>query len=275
MKNSGCVVGDMSLLTQNQENQTINKFWTLVYIRRGIGMYLLGSHLKGLNEGDLLFFPPRLEYSFSSADLGDEYNINVDASVLQFDDSWLEALLGVFHGMSDLVLRIKEMRSAMFVSGLKWMSVSTLMNDLTGCGLPSQPYKILKILELVSDGKDMLPLTDPVPSDKSVSDRLARIERYIDCNVYRKISLDEISKYAGMNRSYFSLFFKKHFKTGLTEYINMKKVAIAAAMLAHSDRPISDIAVECGFSNVTYFNRIFKTFMQMSPGRYRSEHKTI
>lgn len=273
MTYSGCIVGDISLLTQNTENQSINKFWTLIYIKKGIGMYLLKGQLKGLNEGDLLLFPPKLSYSFSSADLGDEYNVNVDASVLLFDEAWLDALLGVFHEVGSLVLKIKEMRSAMFVSGLKWMSLSTLMDSLKYSEQASRPYNILKILELLSDGRDMLPLTEPLLSDDTVTERLSRIERYIDCNVYRKISLEEISAYAGMNRTYFSLFFKKHFHTGLTDYINMKKVSIAAGMLAHSDRSVADIAAEGGFSNVTYFNRIFRKIKGMSPSRYRSEHK--
>lgn len=275
MKNCGCMFGNMSVLTEYAENQKINKFWTLVFIRKGVGMYLLDGDLKTLNEGDLLFFPPKLDYSFSSADLGDEYNVNIDASVFRFDESWLDALLGVFHEMNSVILNIKETRSAMFVSGLKWMSLSTLMNEAAVCEASERPQKIMKILSLVSDEKDMIQLTKTSSPDESVSEKLARIGRYIECNVYRKISLDEISAYAGMNRTYFSLFFKKHFDVCLTDYINAKKVEIASNILQSTDDPISDVAAQCGFTTVNYFNRIFKNIKGVTPVGYRNAHKNV
>ena len=273
MNNSGCIFGDMSLLTQIADNQKNNKFWTLLYIKKGAGIYLLDGHLRGLSDGDLLFFPPRLGYSFSSDDLGDEYNINIDASVFLFDEAWLDALLGVFHGLSEMILKIKGMRSAMYVSGLKWMSLSSLMDEMSQCGPASQSHLIMKILEQISDGKDMLPLTLEVKGEESVSEKLTRIKRYVDCNIYRKITLEEVAGYAGMNRTYFCLFFKKHFKISLTEYINSRKTDIASSMLLHTDKPIADIAKECGFTTVNYFNRIFRNIMGVSPGEYRNARK--
>ena len=273
MNTSGCRLGGITLLTQNAENQKNNKFWTLLYVKKGAGIYLIDGHLRGLNDGDLLFFPPRLDYSFSSDDIGDEYNVNISAAVLRFDESWLDALLAVFHGLGDMVLKIKSMRSAMYVSGLKWMSLSSLMNEMTECGQSSHPYMILKILEQISDGKDMLPLTAAVDPDESVDEKLTKIRRYIDCNIYRKISLDEISGYIGMNRTYFCLFFKKHFKVSLTEYINSRKTDIASAMLAQTDKPVADIASECGYTTVNYFNRIFRKVKGVSPCEYRNSRK--
>lgn len=273
MNNSGCKCGGISLLTQNAENQKNNKYWTLLYIKSGAGIYRLDEHLRGINDGDLLFFPPRLDYSFNSSDIGDEYNVNVSAAVLRFDESWLDALLSVFHGLGEMVLRIKSMRSAMCVSGLKWMSLSSLMNEITECEPSSHPYIILKILEQISDGKDMFPLTAEVKGEEPVGEKLTRIKRYIDCNIYRKITLDEISRYVGMNRTYFCLFFKKHFKISLTEYINSRKVDISSTMLIQTDKPIADIAKECGFNTVNYFNRIFRNVMGISPGEYRKSRK--
>lgn len=247
----------------------------MVFIRKGIGMYLLDGNLKTLNEGDLLFFPPRLDFSFSSVDLGDEYNVNINASVFRFDESWLDALLGVFHEMNTVILKIKETRSAMFVSGLKWMSLSTLMNESAVCDVSERPQKIMKILSLVSDEKDMLPLTSSALPDESISEKLAKIERFIECNVYRKISLDEISTYAGMNRTYFCLFFKKHFDVGLTDYVNRKKVEIASSILQSTEDSISDVAAQCGFTTVNYFNRIFKNIKGVTPVGYRNAHKNV
>lgn len=275
MKACGYIFGDMSLLTQCPKIQKDNKCWTLIFVRKGNGIYLLGGELRALNEGDILFFPPKLDYSFASIDLGDEYNVNIDASVLRFDESWLDALLGVFHEMDDVILRIKEMRSAMFVSGLKWMSISTLMNESATCKDSARPQKIMSILDLVSDRKDMMPLTFSVNPEETVPVRLNKITRFIECNVYNKISLDEISAYAGMNRTYFCLFFKKHFGVGLTEYVNIKRIDLASGILLSTDDPVSSVAAQCGFTTVNYFNRIFRNIKGVTPGEYRNAHKNV
>lgn len=272
MKSAGYISGNMDILLQYAENQKSNRYWTLIYVRKGTGMYLLERDLKCLNEGDILFFPPGLEYSFSSADLGDEYNVNVDAVVLRFDEAWLDALLGVFHGMNMAVLKIKEVRNAMYISGLKWLSLSSLMTEIRACE-PSRKARIsLDILELLSSRTDMIPITQAVFQDESVAKKVQKIELYIGCNIYRKITLDEISSYLGMNRTYFCLFFKKHFGKGLTEYVNERRVEVASSMLSATDKPIGDIGVECGFKTVNYFNRIFRNIKGVSPGEFRKKY---
>ena len=104
MNKSGYILGGMDMLTKHAENQKTNIFWTLVYIRKGIGMYLLDSDLRPVNQGDILLLPPRISYSFSAAELGDEYNANIDAVVLRFDNAWLTDLLAVFRTMNQVVL---------------------------------------------------------------------------------------------------------------------------------------------------------------------------
>ena len=53
-----------------------------ITIRRGIGMYILDSDLRPINQGDVIVLPPKLAYSFCSKELGDEYNINLtDAKI--------------------------------------------------------------------------------------------------------------------------------------------------------------------------------------------------
>ena len=71
-------------------------------------MCLIDGQLTCLNEGDILFFPPHTTYSFVARDLGDEYNINIDVTVLRFDSDWLNAFQMTFPVASDMVLRIRE-----------------------------------------------------------------------------------------------------------------------------------------------------------------------
>lgn len=270
MKDLGYMHGGISLLTQSAETQKTNTYWTLLYIRRGIGMYILDSNLRPINQGDIIVLPPKLSYSFCSNDLGDEYNINVDAVVLRFDSAWLSNLLSVFGSMNKVVLKLREMREPYAVEGPKWMKLSSLMNELSTADPSRKAVLIIEILDLVSSQKDMVQIlhSTPVP-DVSHAEKLLMIDRYISTNLLNKISLEEVAGYLGMNRTYFCMFFKKHYGKGFSDYINDLRVERAAALLLKGDRSISEICRECGYSTVPYFNRAFKRSKGVTPGAYR------
>ena len=113
MKQIGYRFGGLDLLIENSDNQRKSKSWTLIYIKGGIGMYKLEGSLRSLNQGDMLILPPMIDSRFDSESLGDEYNENIDALVLQFNESWLDELINVFPSMSTTVLKIREIKSAL------------------------------------------------------------------------------------------------------------------------------------------------------------------
>lgn len=267
-------VGGVEVILQTSETQKTNRSWTLIYVKSGAGLCFLENRLQGITDGDLFIIPPRISYSFASKDLGGEYNESIDVSVLQFSDTWLDALLSVFRSFSTVALRLKEIKSVMSVNGTKWLKVSSLMSELTSGRQREQPEKILQILDSFSNNTDLYPMTAAATyDDADVTEKAARINTYLDCNILNKITLDDISAYAGMNRTYFCLFFKKHFGVSLTEYINAKRVKMAARMLKNEQKCISDIARECGFPTTTYFNRIFRKYQGVSPSDYRRNLK--
>lgn len=270
MRNGGYRIGKVDLLLQLAENQKSNKFWTLIYVREGVGMCLIDGHLKCLNEGDILFFPPRVAYSFASADLGDEYNASIDVVVFRFDGVWLDSLLKTFQSLSGAVLSLKEQHQPLMAVGPKWMKMSVLMSDLCSADPHGEAVLVLDLIGHLSKDSDMIPLTASIAQEQDVSARREKIDRYISCHQYGRITLDDISAYAGMNRSYFCLFFKKHYGMRFTDYINARKIELACRLLADPHNAISDVAEQCGFTSVTYFNRVFKATKGVSPTEHRN-----
>lgn len=270
MNEIGYILGGMDLLTQSTETQKTNVYWTIVYIRRGIGMYILDSNLRPINQGDVILLPPRVAYSFCSKDLGDEYNINVDAVVLRFDNAWLTNLLSVFGTMNEVVLKLREMKNPFAVEGPKWMRLSAQMNELSVANPSKKAVLVIEILEMISSPKDLVQILHSTPSlDISHNEKLLRIDRYISTNLLGKISLEEVASYLGMNRTYFCMFFKKHYGKGFADYVNDLRIDKASALLLNEDRTMADIARECGYKTVPYFNRAFKRSKGVTPGAYR------
>ena len=261
------------MLTKHAENQKTNIFWTLVYIRKGIGMYLLDSDLRPVNQGDILLLPPRISYSFSAAELGDEYNANIDAVVLRFDNAWLTDLLAVFRTMNQVVLKVREIENPYAVEGPKWMKISALLDELSKAGASRQAVIIIDLLELLSSRKDMVRILDATQSDcLSLEEKKERIERYISTNIFGKVSLQDVASYLGMNRTYFCQFFKNHYNEGFSDYLMRLRVEKACVML-QTEKPMPVIASECGFKTVQYFTRAFKKIKGVTPGAFRRDSR--
>ena len=266
----------MDLLIQHAETQKSNTFWTIVYIKRGIGMYLLDSDLRPVNQGDIIILPPKLSYSFCAQELGDEYNINVDAVVIRFNNAWLTNLLAVFGSMNKVVLSIREMVDPYAVEGPKWMTISRLLDELVTAGSARKPVIILEVLELISTRRDLIKILETSPYESlSLDEKVERVDRYIATHVLTKVTLEDVADYVGMNRTYFCMFFKKHYGKGFADHLNDLRIEKACSLLLQSDRTMFEIALECGFKTVPYFNRAFKRSKGLTPGEYRKKQQSL
>ncbi len=269
---SSYILGGMELLTKSAETQKTNVYWTVVYIKKGIGMYILDSELRCLNEGDMIILPPKMSYSFAAAELGDEYNISVDAVILRFDDAWLTSLLGVFKTLNGVVLGVREIDVPYAVYGPKWMKMCNILRELSSCESSNEPQNMLGLLDLIATRKDMTKILQPSAYEaQTIQEKLEVIDRYIVSNIYSKISLEEIARYVGMNRTYFCMFFKRHYGKGFADYLNDMRIDKAVTLLSVHGKPISDIAKECGYKTAPYFTRAFRKSKGMTPQEFRKK----
>ncbi|MEF9916876.1 MAG: AraC family transcriptional regulator [Lachnospiraceae bacterium] len=82
------------------------------------------------------------------------------------------------------------------------------------------------------------------------------------------ITLDDLAKSAGMNSKYFCRFFHEMTHRTPIDYLNYYRIEIACFQLATSDDSIIDIALNCGFNDVSYFIKTFKKYKGVTPKKY-------
>lgn len=106
---------------------------------------------------------------------------------------------------------------------------------------------------------------DNVESTHVIKKALQYINQHFDTN----ISLDEVAKHVNLSPTYFSRFFSKETNMKFSEYLNMVRIEESKKYLLDLNYSISDIAVMMGFSDQSYYTKVFKTFENISPGKYR------
>ena len=94
-------------------------------------------------------------------------------------------------------------------------------------------------------------------------------KKYLDENFTQNISIEDMSKIANMSVSGFSHRFKKIFGLSPGQYLIRLKVGLGQKLLIMSDKSITEISLELGYDNVSYFNNQFKKFVGTSPRNYR------
>ncbi len=105
--------------------------------------------------------------------------------------------------------------------------------------------------------------------DMDLDSVIDNIILYIKGSSQYDIKLSYIAECFHYNEQYLGRLFKM--KTGKTynEYLNSVRIDEAKHLLTKTNEPIIDISLKVGFNNVTYFNRIFKKLVGVTPGEYR------
>lgn len=95
------------------------------------------------------------------------------------------------------------------------------------------------------------------------------VAAYIHTNYHRDLTLDQLAEVAGVSKYHLCNRFPHFFGVTPMDYVRNRRLEQAAELLRTSDLPITGIAARCGFSNVSYFGKVFHKIIGMSPSTYR------
>lgn len=144
-----------------------------------------------------------------------------------------------------------------------------------------QMVEFLKILyELANDSDYRLLASSSFAKARVSSDsrRVSKAQDYISSHYKEEIRLSDLAGLVGMTPTSFSRFFKLRTGRSVSDYIIDIRLGMATRALMESTTSIAEICFDCGFNNVSNFNRIFKKKKNCSPKEFREyyqKHKIL
>lgn len=99
---------------------------------------------------------------------------------------------------------------------------------------------------------------------KSLKNALAYIEEHYQ----EAVSLSDIAAAGGMNSNYLCRVFREMTHMTPVEYLNCYRIECACEQIASTNESITDIALACGFCDLSYFIKVFKRFKGVTPSAY-------
>ncbi len=196
-----------------------------------------------------------------------EVHIRIDKSAPEF------LLLGINTEFARQVFEeISESRSASPepVIGEAPARLLSLGNILRGDLLKKRELKALELESLASlllaDWPDDVVSTQ---LDSLSQKMVAMVKDFVEAHLDQDLSLTDLASVAELSPSYFLRTFKQ--ATGQTphRYVMESRVQRARERLERTDHPLANIAYDCGFSSQSHMTDVFRSYLKMSPGRYR------
>lgn len=132
----------------------------------------------------------------------------------------------------------------------------------------------IKLKELIL----LLIKTEKAPSVMEVISSLFSPKEYdfrevIASNVFSNLSIEELAQFTNLSVSSFKREFERIFGDAPARYIKNKKLEKAAELLSNTERRISEIAYDCGFSDIAHFSKSFQEKYSISPSNFRLSQK--
>lgn len=264
-------ISEVILDASNSKPDTFHwhSYFEITYVKKGRGNYFVNGQEYSMDEGDIIIFNNVEPHGWKL--LEDDMHL----LVMVFSPEFVAEKLSIFDAeyMKPFVERgsnfknrigkeeavSHELRKAIREIYAEWEEKKE--------GYPLMiKADILRILTiLIRTYQDENKSGEMLKEKKAAMKRLEKAFDYIDKHYCEKITLDEVASAVYMSSNYFSSYFRKVTNIGFSEYVTRLRIKHARELLLDTERSVTDIAMECGFNNISNFYRLYKKYVGKSP----------
>jgi AraC-like DNA-binding protein len=248
----------------------------LGYVVNGTGQRVIGDNVHDIEEGEIVLLGPNLPHVWHY-DCGPTAE-KVEAVAIHFRESFLGSDFFNTPEASDIRLLLSRASQGLQVVGETRLAVIPMMELLRRQTGFARLLTMLAILDTIALSRNVLtlcsPLFQPIGAHLEL-ERLRRIIDHIQANFAQPIDRDSAADIAHMSPSGFSRFFKARTGMAFNEYLADVRIGHACRSLMDPKNAITEIALNCGFSDLSTFNRTFRKLRGMTPSVFRARMQTL
>lgn len=246
----------------------------LTYIVKGKGTRFIGDSVEHFHEGDLVLIAPNIPHCWTNNSKDEENEI----VTMQF----LPTCLGNdFLNSPDahvLIEIFKRAKRGILIKNLDSGAIGKRLIELhKKNGLP-RLSGFIDILDLVCRNNDNELLASElyaIDVSEFHSGRMRKVMEYIQEHLVDEIRQTDIAELVHMTPQGFSRFFRSTTGRTFVSFVNIVRIMEACRLLVSSEDDITSIAFECGYGNLSNFNRRFMEQKHCTPSDYRSNHNLL
>ncbi len=229
-------------------------------VRSGRAFHSASGKRSLISRTDVMVVPKGASHAFFACDGLEHFNIALSGAFIQHLDADIRSLAGfrLFSPSAEVrTLRLNP-SSMTEIEHL----IERLLAELSLRAAGHKAVTRVLTMELI------IRLARAYAGDtagNTAIDPLSRIAGYIEANWNRPLPLPHLAKRFGSSIRHFDRVFKSHYRVTPVEHILQLRVQRAEEMLASTNRTITEIAFDCGFTDSNYFSRQFKRLTGKRP----------
>ncbi len=245
----------------------------LTWLIRGQGTRFVGDSIEHFGAGDLVLVGPNLPHCWQN-DVQGVGRHSAELIVVQFCESDLGGLFDRIPETRAIARLLADAANGLHFHGPTVAEVGQLLHAMVAQRGLDRLLRLLNVFHLLSKCQDRKQLAasdyrlnnDITPVNRH---RIEIVHRYVLENLELEISQAEIAERLGMRAASFSRFFRAATGQTFVDFVNILRVHKACRLLGVRTASITDIAMDCGYRNISNFNRRFRAIKRMSPSEYR------
>ena len=247
--------------------------YELHLIRKGTGKFIVGDHIGTFEAGHLALVGSGLPHDWVS-DLTPGEVLQGRDALIQFDGKWVDHAASIVPEMAEVKPLLEQSsRGIEFLGRSARAAADSLeaMGTSTGLQRLHHLFELFAILTRAPQ-EERRYLADEWFRPQLDSQAAAVVDivlEYVFSNHAGSVRMSEAAALVGMSEPTFSKYFKRATGQNFSDLVRKLRLAHARRLLEHSDKAISDICYEVGFTNLSNFNRHFLNDAGETPRQYR------
>ncbi|MES2894098.1 MAG: AraC family transcriptional regulator [Bacteroidota bacterium] len=248
----------------------------LVLVTESTGKRFIGNHISDFKPGNLSLLGPDIPHTYRNEDHYYEAGSTLRAKsiVVHFgEDSLGEDFLHLPEAIPVKKL-LEHAAYGLEIQGETNQRVSEKLFDLlTLSGLKRWLCLVEILLEIANTTSDVTRITQAPYNgyNEKESTRLCNVLNWVVANLGNEITLDQAAAVAQMNPNAFSRFFSLRTRKTFSAFIKELRLNKAAKLLIESEMSVTQVCYDCGYNNISNFNRQFLNYYRMNPARYKKD----
>lgn len=113
------------------------------------------------------------------------------------------------------------------------------------------------------------------PRTSGVCTGIRRAVEFIELHYAEPLTLADAANAASYSRCHFSKVFKQQLGMCFVSYLSRLRIRRATQLLARTDMPVTEVALEVGFNDLSHFERVFRAAHRVSPSKFRTRTKNM
>jgi AraC-like DNA-binding protein len=230
---------------------------------------IVGDHIEAIDDMELVLVGPNLYHAWFTHQCKSEEirEVTIQWHKDLFDDKLLRR-----NQLSFIRSMVEKSQKGLLFSKDTTRALAPRILSLNQKNGFDSVLELMSILHDLSISRNMRTLSDASFTNEHFSYNSRRIEKafeYMNNNYDKSITLGEVAKLVSMTEVSFSRFIKKRTGNTFIDSLNEIRLGHASRMLIDTTHSIAEVSYNCGFNNISNFNRIFKKKKACTPKEFR------